>query len=126
MPRHHTCAARPGPLPGGGRITRVRVLTDGGSVVGDFPDDADSLGDEQVLHRQMVLDLRSDEGLSARVAGNPIKFDGEEAQPHHYPPALAQHSRQVLQQVLGLGDDEYEDCLKKGIVREAGSRKDRN
>ena len=104
----------------------VPDLLAAGVPVGEVNSLADSLGDEQVLHRQMVLDLRSDDGLTARVAGNPIKFDGEEAQPHHYPPALGQHSRQVLQQVLGLGDDEYEDCVKKGIVREAGSGADRN
>ncbi|MFT5440177.1 MAG: hypothetical protein ACI9MJ_002046, partial [Alphaproteobacteria bacterium] len=51
-------------------------------------------------------------------------FDGEADAPHHYPPALGQHSRQVLQQVLGLGDSEYEDCLKKGVVREAGGVKE--
>ncbi len=57
--------ARP---PGGGRITRVRVLTDGGSVVGDFPDDADSLR----------LDLPAGPTTSVRVtvlAGSRSVFD---------------------------------------------------
>ncbi len=98
----------------------VGDLLEAGVPVGEVNDLADSLNDEQVLHRQMVLDLQSPDGLDARVAGNPIKFDGEANAPHRYPPALGEHSRAVLQKVLGLGDDEYEACLNKGIVREAG------
>ena len=98
----------------------VPDLLQAGVPVGEVNTLADSLADEQVLDRQMVLDLESDDGLRARVAGNPIKFDGENDAPHHYPPALGQHSRAVLQKLLGLADADYEDCLKKGIVREAG------
>jgi CoA:oxalate CoA-transferase len=101
----------------------VGDLLEAGVPVGEVNTLADSLGDEQVLHRQMVLDLEGENGLVARVAGNPIKFDGEADERHHYPPALGRHSREVLQQVLGLGDSEYEDCLKKGVVREAGGVK---
>ena len=99
----------------------VPDLLEAGVPVGEVNTLADSLSDEQVLDRQMVLDLESDDGLRARVAGNPIKFDGEREAPHHYPPALGEHSRAVLQTLLGLTDADYEEFLKKGIVCEAGN-----
>lgn len=99
----------------------VPDLLEAGVPVGEVNTLADSLSDEQVLDRQMVLDLESDDGLRARVAGNPIKFDGERDAPHHYPPALGQHSRAVLHKLLGLEDADYEEFLKKGIVCEAGN-----
>ena len=101
----------------------VQKLEPGGQPKGDPGRVLDEVGVIEHVSCD-VLDLEGENGLVARVAGNPIKFDGEADAPHHYPPALGQHSRQVLQQVLGLGDSEYEDCLKKGVVREAGGVKE--
>ncbi len=74
-----------------------------------------SLGDAQVLHRHMVLDLEGPNGLTARVPGDPIKFRGEDEPRYTYPPLAGADSRAVLKELLGLGDAEI-DALVAGEV----------
>jgi len=101
----------------------VQPMLDAGVPVGEVNTLADALSDEQVIHRQMVLDLQGGGDKRARVAGNPIKFMGEEEAPHHYPPALGQHSRKVFTSVLGLSDAEFDKYRSNGVILEAGDKK---
>jgi crotonobetainyl-CoA:carnitine CoA-transferase CaiB-like acyl-CoA transferase len=84
---------------------------------------ADALTDPQVVHRQMVLNLEGGGQKRASVAGNPIKFMGENEAPHRYPPALGQHSREVFTKILGLSEIEFEKHRANGIIFEAGDKK---
>jgi crotonobetainyl-CoA:carnitine CoA-transferase CaiB-like acyl-CoA transferase len=102
----------------------VPLLLDAGVPVGEVNTLAESLNDPQVRHRNMVLDLDNDAGDHVRVAGNPIKFRGTAEPPYRFPPALGQHSRTVLCDLLGLSQREYDVFRKAGIVREPGDGKD--
>jgi len=101
----------------------VQPLLDAGVPVGEVNDLADALSDEQVLHRQMVLDLEGHDGRRAQVAGNPIKFQGETEAPHIYPPKLGQHSRNVLCSLLGMKDAELDAYCENGVILEAVNQK---
>ena len=101
----------------------VPSLLEYGVPVGEVNTLADALSDPQVVHRQMVLDLEGDGDKRARVAGNPIKFMGEEEAPHSYPPALGEHSRKVFTGVLGLSDSEFDKYRADGVILEAGDKK---
>ncbi|MBK20376.1 MAG: carnitine dehydratase [Rhodospirillaceae bacterium] len=103
----------------------VQPLLDAGVPVGEVNTLADALSDTQVVHRQMVLDLDGGGERKARVAGNPIKFMGEDIPPHSYPPLLGEHSRKVFREVLGLSDEEFDKYHEQGIILEAGDRKSR-
>ena len=92
------------------------LLLEAGVPVGEVNTVADALGDPQIAHRNMVLDLENGNGDHARVAGNPIKFQGVEEAPHHYPPGLGEHNRAALQNVLGLSDTEYDSLQGAGII----------
>ncbi|MDB5591521.1 CoA transferase [Enterovirga sp.] len=76
-----------------------------------------SLSDPQVLHRGMVATLDGPNGERLRVAGNPIKLRGAEEPPAGYPPALGQHSEQVLVDALGWDRDRVADLARRGIIR---------
>jgi crotonobetainyl-CoA:carnitine CoA-transferase CaiB-like acyl-CoA transferase len=52
------------------------------------------------------------------VVGNPLKFRGAPERGHRYPPRLGEHSRAVLAEVLGMGDDEIARLVADGVVRE--------
>jgi len=101
----------------------VPSLLAAGVPVGEVNTLADALSDPQVIHRQMVLNLEGGGQKRASVAGNPIKFMGENEAPHRYPPALGQHSREVLTNVLGLSEIEFEKHRANGIIFEAGENK---
>lgn len=79
-----------------------------------------SLTDPQVLHRGMVLDLEGPNGEHLRVAGNPIKFNGEAEPAYRYPPNLGTDNNSVLSEVLKLGDDKIEQLAREGVI---GARK---
>ena len=96
----------------------VPLLLEAGVPVGEVNTVADALNDPQVRHRNMVLELENEQGDRARVAGNPIKFRGDDEAPHHYPPSLGADTRAALCEALGLSDAEYETYRQNGIVRE--------
>ena len=102
----------------------VQPLLDAGVPVGEVNDLSDALSDEQVLSRQMVLDLEGGGNRIARVAGNPIKYRGETETSHIYPPKLGEHSREVLRGLLDLNDTELEKYFKNGIIFETDNQKE--
>lgn len=101
----------------------VPPLLAAGVPVGEVNTLADALTDSQVIHRQMVLDLEGGGQNRASVAGNPIKFMGENEAPHRYPPALGQHSRKIFTNLLGLSEIEFEKHRANGIIFEPGDNK---
>jgi crotonobetainyl-CoA:carnitine CoA-transferase CaiB-like acyl-CoA transferase len=77
-----------------------------------------TLSDPQVLHRGMVLPVRDEAtGLSARVAGNPLKFPGSAGEaPARFPPPLGRDTEAVLREA-GLSGPEIADLLALGVLR---------
>ena len=75
-----------------------------------------SLTDPQVLHRGMVLDIPGPDGLSVKVAGNPLKMSDNPLEQHRFPPRLGQDSRDVLADRLGLSVGEIEKLVTAGVV----------
>lgn len=78
-----------------------------------------SLTDPQVLHRNMVLTMKGPEGELARVAGNPLKFGGEDEPGYEYPPLLGADTRPILSTLLGLSDARIDELARTGVF---GSR----
>lgn len=84
-----------------------------------------ALNDPHVQHRNMVLDLGG-EGRRVRVAGNPVKFTGEQEPAAVYPPPLGADTGSVLTRVLGWPPERVEALLKQGVLLDrAASARDR-
>ncbi len=96
----------------------VPLLLDAGIPVGAVSNLQQALADPQVSHRQMVLDLEASNGDRARVAGDPIKFLDAGGEPHRYPPALGEHSRGILADLLELDDGEIDAYLEAGVIQQ--------
>ncbi|MEH2498879.1 CoA:oxalate CoA-transferase [Bradyrhizobium sp. AZCC 1678] len=80
-----------------------------------------SLSDDQVLYRNMVLDLSSpDQRL--RVPGNPVKYVGESEIAHRFPPGLGTDEDEVLSTLLGFSAEKIGTLRRTGII---GPRRDR-
>jgi crotonobetainyl-CoA:carnitine CoA-transferase CaiB-like acyl-CoA transferase len=69
-----------------------------------------ALSDVQVQHRQMVRTL-----AGVPLVGSPVRLGGERADSDLPPPALGQHTADVLA-ALGLGSQEVERLRAAGIV----------
>jgi crotonobetainyl-CoA:carnitine CoA-transferase CaiB-like acyl-CoA transferase len=57
---------------------------------------SEALSDEQVVHRNMVIDLKHPDGKSTRGPGNPIKLSRNNEESFSAAPKLGQHTDSVL------------------------------
>ncbi len=79
-----------------------------------------ALSDRHVQHRNMVLDLGG-EGQSVRVAGNPVKFVGEQEPAAEYPPCLGADTASVLTRVLGWSQERVDALTKQGVLLDSAA-----
>jgi crotonobetainyl-CoA:carnitine CoA-transferase CaiB-like acyl-CoA transferase len=69
------------------------------------------------LARGIVQDVPDPVHGTLKMVASPMRFSDTPVRFPETPPRLGQHSHQVLQSVLGLGDDEIADLSARGIVR---------
>jgi crotonobetainyl-CoA:carnitine CoA-transferase CaiB-like acyl-CoA transferase len=76
-----------------------------------------ALNDDQVRHRNMVVDLKHPGGKHTQGPGNPIKFSRTDEESFFEPPLLGQHTNTVLKDILSYSDEDVENLRSKGVVK---------
>ncbi len=76
---------------------------------------AQSLSDEQVLFRKMVVEVDHPLGGPSRIPGNPIKLSDTHEETFTPPPLLGRHNEEVYS-TLGLSLEDLETLQKDGII----------
>jgi len=76
-----------------------------------------ALADTQVLHRNMVIDLKHPNGSSTKGPGNPIKLSRSSDEIFTAAPTLGQHTDEVMTQLLNLSVEQIEQMKKQGIIK---------
>lgn len=79
-----------------------------------------ALTSPQVQHRDMVVELHDAQGSSVRTLGNPIKLSRNPRSSDLFPPALGEHTGDVLRDVLNKSSSEIDDLLAAGVVQAPG------
>ena len=79
-------------------------------------DIAQTVADEQVLARNMIVDVALTKGGSVRMPGNPIKLSETYEDVFASPPAVGEHTDRVLRDWLGKDQDQIAAWKKRGIV----------
>ena len=74
-----------------------------------------ALGDEQVLHRNMVVELKHPNGKSTRGPGNPIKLSRSNDETFTAAPTVGQNTDEVLGSILGY------DKIRIAALKESGA-----
>ncbi len=77
---------------------------------------SEALSDEQVVARNMVVDLKHPNGASTKGPGNPIKLSRTDEESYSPAPLLGQHTTDVLGRVLGYMDDDIERLRAAGAI----------
>ncbi|VCU72030.1 Formyl-coenzyme A transferase [Pigmentiphaga humi] len=77
---------------------------------------AQALSDPQVAARDMVVDVDLPSGKTVRMPGNPVKLSAAETRRYAAPPALGEHTRSVLQQLLGYEPDRVDQLRAAGAI----------
>ena len=77
--------------------------------------------DPQVLHRNMIVEVDHATAGKIKLPGVPVKFPdltGAAGEIRYPPPVIGQHSRAVLQEVLGMSDEAIGKLIDDGVVYE--------
>jgi CoA:oxalate CoA-transferase len=75
-----------------------------------------ALSDPQVLHRNMVVELKHPDGKSTRGPGNPIKLSRSSEESFSAAPYIGAHTDQVLRELLGYTDTAIAALKQQGAV----------
>ncbi len=75
-----------------------------------------ALNDEQVLHRNMVVDLPHPSGKSTKGPGNPIKLSRTNEESFSAAPLLGQHTQEVFASLLGYDTTKLDELKLKGVI----------
>ncbi|UVW33766.1 CoA transferase [SAR92 clade bacterium H455] len=76
-----------------------------------------ALCDTQVLHRNMVVDLKHPNGSSTKGPGNPIKLSRSNDEVFTAAPTLGQHTDEVMTQLLNLSVKQIQQMKDQGIIK---------
>jgi crotonobetainyl-CoA:carnitine CoA-transferase CaiB-like acyl-CoA transferase len=79
-------------------------------------DYADLFRQPQVAARGMRVKVRDPQGRPVELLGTPFHIDGVDLAPTRMPPALGEHTTEVLEEVLGLSAGEIEALREKGVI----------
>ncbi len=75
-----------------------------------------ALNDEQVLHRNMVVDIAHPSGKSTKGPGNPIKLSRTAEESFSPAPLLGQDTDDVFTSVLNYDESKLAELKKKGVI----------
>ena len=77
---------------------------------------AQALADEQVLSRNMVVEVEHPLGGKAKMPGNPVKLSDTYEDTFSPPPTLGQHNEEVYKGLLGKSDEDLKALLANGVI----------
>jgi len=77
------------------------------------------LNDPQVLAREMVAEMEGPrENEKIKTIGNPIKMSKTPVKgSFSKPPGLGEHTREILEGILGYPEEKLRNLNQKGIIR---------
>lgn len=94
----------------------VAALEEAGVPCGPINDLAEVFADPQVVARGTRLSLPHAAGGDVALVANPIRLSETPAEYRSAPPALGEHTAQVLRHTLGLSEAEVETLAKNGVI----------
>ena len=77
---------------------------------------AQALSDPQVLHRNMVVELKHPSGGRTRGPGNPVKLSRTRGETFSAAPVLGQHTDEVLRTCLDMEAGQIEQLRRNGVI----------
>jgi len=80
-------------------------------------DIAQTVTDEQVRARNMIVEVALTKGGTVRMPGNPVKLSDTYEDVYASPPGLGEHTDSVLRDLLGKKEDQIDAWKGLGIVR---------
>jgi crotonobetainyl-CoA:carnitine CoA-transferase CaiB-like acyl-CoA transferase len=70
----------------------------------------------QVLHRNMLVEVDHPKAGKIKLVGIPVKYSASKATIRLPPPVLGEHTREILSEILGYDDQQFEDLKSAGVI----------
>ncbi len=75
------------------------------------------MSDNQILARNMIVEVDDEKVGKVKIAGNPIKMSSISEDHKRKPaPKIGEHTNQVLKEYLGYNEDKVNDLKSKGVI----------
>ncbi len=92
------------------------LLEEAGVPAGPVHEVDEALAQEQVLAREMVVDLPHSDLGTVRTLGSPLKLTGTPTTLRTASPTYGEHTRELLT-AMGLGEPDIDALAERGVVR---------
>ena len=78
---------------------------------------SDALNDEQVKHRNMIVEVEHPDGGFVKMPGNPVKMSYTNEESYSSPPHLGTNTREILKKWSNYQEDEIESLENEKIIQ---------
>ena len=78
---------------------------------------SDALNDEQVKHRNMIVEVEHPDGGFVKMPGNPVKMSYTNEESYSSPPHLGTNTREILKNWSNYQEDEIESLENEKIIQ---------
>jgi len=94
----------------------LALLLEQGVPAGPVNDIAEVLSNQHARERNLVRHIRNSENISVPTVSNPVEFAETPVCYEHAPPALGEHTNEVLREWLGYSDARIEALRKNAVI----------
>ena len=95
----------------------VNALNNAKVPCGPINSFSQALNDEQVRHRNMLVEVEHPDGGKVKMPGNPVKLSYTNEDTYSPPPHLGSHTKEILKDWGGYDDDSIQILIDKEIVQ---------
>ncbi|RFB06273.1 CaiB/BaiF CoA transferase family protein [Parvularcula marina] len=94
------------------------LLDKAGVPTGRVNDLREAIAEPQIQHREMVRNIPHPDSGELSILSNPLRFSGTPVKRYAPPPAIGEHTTQILGEI-GLQEEEIDALCRKGIITAA-------
>ena len=95
----------------------IKALNEAKVPCGPINTFSQALSDEQVLHRNMVVEVEHPDGGKVKMPGNPVKLSHANEESYSSPPHLGSHTKEILRDWSKYSEDKIQTLIKENIIQ---------
>ena len=95
----------------------IQALNDAKVPCGPINTFSQALSDEQVIHRNMVVEVEHPDGGTVKMPGNPVKLSYTNEDSYTPPPHLGVNTKEILRDWAGYDENKIQTLIDQNIVQ---------
>ena len=95
----------------------IKALNEAKVPCGPINTFSQALSDEQVIHRNMVVEVEHPDGGKVKMPGNPVKLSYTNEDSYSPPPHLGKNTKEILKEWAGYDEIKIQTLIDKNIVQ---------